>query len=279
MNYLVFNPLASNGTGVEKKQIAVEALKDKFADLKEINVLETNNEEFVSNLQSDDVVILVGGDGTLNHLGNLVAGKNLKNDFYLFKAGTGNDFLTDIEAKEDLVLINKYLERLPKVIINGVERYFINGIGFGIDGQVCVEADKLKAKGAKKINYTGIAIKLLLTKYKCPNAIVKVDGEEFKLKKVWYASSMNGRYYGGGMMVAPSQDRLSGKLSFSSMYGSGRIKTLLVFSSIFKGEHIKHKKLVKLLEGKRIEVTFDRPTALQIDGEVVENVTTYVAEI
>ena len=35
--------------------------------------------------------------------------------------------------------------------------------------------------------------------------------------------------------------------------------------------------MVKTFKGKRIEVQFDRPCALQIDGEVIKNVTKYVA--
>ncbi len=143
--------------------------------------------------------------------------------------------------------------------------------------QVCEVADALKAKGETNINYTSIAIKLLLTKYKCPNAKVLVDGKELNFKKVWFASAMNGQYYGGGMMVAPKQDRLSDKLSFVIMRKACRLNALLTFSKIFKGEHLKKKKYCTLIEAKHIEVTFDRPTALQIDGEVVSNVTHYEA--
>ena len=59
------------------------------------------------------------------------------------------------------------------------------------------------------------------------------------------------------------------------MHGSGKLKTLMVFPSIFKGEHIKHTEMVAVHTGKEISVTFDRPTALQIDGETVLNVSTY----
>jgi len=137
----------------------------------------------------------------------------------------------------------------------------------------------MKAKGKKKINYTGIAIKLLLFKFKCPDATVYIDGKEFKFKKAWIASAMNGRYYGGGMMPAPKQDRLSGKLTFSLFYGSGRIKTLMIFPKIFTGEHLKSVNHCINMEAKEIEVIFSKPTSLQIDGETYLNVTSYKAWI
>ena len=51
----------------------------------------------------------------------------------------------------------------------------------------------------------------------------------------------------------------------------------MIFPSIFKGKHVDHKKVVEVKTGHRITVTFDRPVALQIDGETVLNVTTYTA--
>ena len=280
MNYILFNPLADNGQGGKTKDLAKEKLKNRFGDLVEQNLLEIDKEKFLKDLHEEDNLVLVGGDGTVNRFANEIQGYEIKNNIYLFKAGTGNDFLRDVEKDIDedgLLLLNKYLEKLPHVIINGKTTYFINGIGFGIDGKVCEVADDMKAKGKKKINYSGIAIKLALFKFKCPNATVKVDGHEFKYKRVWLTSAMNGRFYGGGMMVAPSQDRSKSKLSMVCMHGGSRIKCLIVFVGIFKGNHVKHKEMVNIIEGNRIEVTFDKPTALQIDGETIRNVTSYVA--
>ena len=53
------------------------------------------------------------------------------------------------------------------------------------------------------------------------------------------------------------------------------MKTLMVFPSIFKGEHISHTEMVEVLTGKEITVRFDSPAALQIDGETVKNVSEY----
>ena len=82
-------------------------------------------------------------------------------------------------------------------------------------------------------------------------------------------------------MPAPEQDRYAEekKLSLAMFHGSGKLKTLMIFPSIFKGEHTKHTECVTVLSGKRITVKFDRPTPLQIDGETVLGVTEYTAEI
>ena len=88
---------------------------------------------------------------------------------------------------------------------------------------------------------------------------------------------MFGRFYGGGMMPTPDQDRNAQdkKVSVMLFHKSGKIKTLSIFPSIFKGEHVKKDKYVTILQGKNITVTFDRPASLQIDGETVLGVSSY----
>ena len=88
---------------------------------------------------------------------------------------------------------------------------------------------------------------------------------------------MHGHYYGGGMIPTPEQDRSSGALSLMLFHGAGRFRTLCVFPSIFKGEHVKHKNRVEVHTGHEITVEFDRPTPLQIDGETILDVTKYTA--
>ena len=160
-----------------------------------------------------------------------------------------------------------------------MERKFINGIGYGIDGYCCEEGDRIRATSDKRVNYTTIALKGLIYKYKPTNAVVTIDGVRKEYKKVWLAPAMNGRYFGGGMMPTPGQKRLSDDKKLSSLvfHGAGKLHTLLMFPSIFKGGHVKYTKYAVITEGKHIKVEYDRPVALQIDGETVLNVTEYEA--
>ncbi len=165
------------------------------------------------------------------------------------------------------------------VKVDGKKLKFVNGIGYGIDGYCCEKGDILRKRSTKRVNYTAIAIKGLLGGYKPVDAAVRVDGKEYRFKKVWLAPTMNGRYYGGGMNVTPQQDRLDPerKLSVAVIFGSGKLKTLTVFPSIFEGKHIEHTEMVSILRGYEIQVKFDRPTALQVDGETFSGVTSYIA--
>jgi len=266
MKYYLYNPKCNNG----KKP-------DFLKDIDYIDATTIDYQEFFGKLKPEDEVVMVGGDGTLNYLVNHVDCENLKNKVYFLAAGTGNDFLHDIEGefgKE--ILVNDYLKGLPTVKVNGITAKFINNVGYGIDGYCCEVADKKKASGyTGEINYAGIAIRGLLFFFKRKTATINIDGKEYVVKKTWLAPSMKGRFYGGGMMMAPSQSRHSGVVTVVTYQCSSKLKALIIFPSIFKGEHVKHTKMCNIWTGKHIKVSFDKPCALQIDGETVLNVKEY----
>ncbi len=276
MRYLLQNPLSTNALSPAELKHKLREI-DNSKELKIINVVElTDKKAFFDLLNKEDDVVICGGDGTLNHLINDYDFSNFKNSIYIYKFGNGNDFLRDVNSfKENMILINPYLVNNPTVIIDNKKYKFINGIGFGIDGLVCVESDRLKEQGKKDINYTTLSIKLLLNKFKKVNAHVEVDGKVYDYKNVFIASTMNGKYYGGGMKVAPDQNRMCDTVTVCIWHDLNKVSALMLFPKIFKGEHIKNKKKVAIIVGKHVKVTFDKPTALQIDGESHDNILTY----
>lgn len=275
MLHILFNPKSNCG---KKFDATMEKLRNNYAtyecvdaDITQIDDLKA----YFDSLDAGDEVVLVGGDGTISTLCNKLRGYQIKNNIYLFKAGSGNDFLRDVECDEQTqaVQINKYIENLPVVTVKGREYLFVNNVGFGIDGKVCTAAEDLRAKGKEEINYTTLAIKLLLTSYKSNGAVVTVDDKSRSFKKVWLAPIMNGRFYGGGMMPCPQQDRNGDELSCCVVHSTNALQTLMLFPSLFKGEHVKNEKKVEVMSGKEIKVEFDRPQDVQIDGEVIRDVT------
>jgi len=279
MTYILYNPNAAGGCGEEYAEcLALTVFEAKLIDLSRI----TNYRVFLAGLNAEDKIILCGGDGTLHRFANDIQGIEILQEIYYFAVGSGNDFARDL-GKEKFddpdYRIDGYLRRLPTVTVNGQTRLFLNNVGFGIDGYCCEEGDRRRAENQKRhkprpINYTAIAIKGLLMKYKPTDAMVAVDGRLYYFSKVWLAPTMKGRFYGGGMMAAPAQDRTGETLTLMVMGGRGRLSTLMLFPSIFSGKHV-GRKGVTLLSGKEITVEFDRPTPLQIDGETFLNVRSY----
>lgn len=281
--YVLFNP---NAGSKESFDASMEKLK-KYLDGKELELLDITAMEsytdFIGGLGEDDEVCICGGDGTLSRFANDIADVELKNNVFYYANGTGNDFLRDLgkERESEPFLINEYITNLPVAEVKGKSYRFLNNVGFGIDGYCCEVGDAMREAGKTDINYTSIAIKGLLFGFKPANATVVVDGKEYTYKKVWIAPTMNGRFYGGGMMPNPEQKRLGENREISVMiwHSSGKLSTLMAFPSLFKGEHVKHTKMIAIHSGKSITVRFDSPKAVQIDGETIKDVSEYTATL
>ncbi len=231
INYVLYNPLAGHGDPMAYTWLA-ELQASESVILQDITALSDRAayETFLSRPTEDDRLILCGGDGTLNRFACAVGGIDIRSDILYYPGGTGNDFLHDLgKTPEDAPFsVKAYLQGLPTVEVNGSRSLFINNVGFGIDGYCCEVGDALRAERAddphaKPVNYAAIAIKGLLFHFKPRNATVTVDGVTYSYRKVWIAPTMKGRYYGGGMMPTPAQDRLNpdGTLSLMLMHGTG----------------------------------------------------------
>lgn len=277
MLYVLFNPLSDRmGRGV---LISVkEELSGQYYKEIDITTLKSYDEVF-EHITPEDVIYLVGGDGTLSRFVDYIRTKDINNDMYFYSEGTGNDFRHDVDENREMysIHINDYIKHLPIVRVNGREYSFINGVGYGIDGFCCEEGDRLKAAGAKRINYTTIAIKGLLFTYKPNTAKITVDGETKEYHNVWLAPTMLGRFYGGGMMVTPLQNRFNPEhtVTVAVMHRTGKLKTLKRFPEIFSGNHVKYTDMMDFRSGHEIKVEFENPCALQIDGETILGVKEY----
>lgn len=228
----------------------------------------------VEGLGENDVIVICGGDGTLNHYINGLRGVEYSQQVLYYPGGSGNDFFHCVNGSCDpkLIEVTHLVKGLPTALIKGKEYTFINGIGYGIDGYCCEVADKQREKGKTEINYTAIAILGVLFFYKPTGATVTVDGVEHRFENAWLCPMMNGRYFGGGMMPTPDQVRNSGELSVMIFSCPSKIRLLTIFPSLFKGEHVKHEKYVTILKGKEITVKYDQPRPLQVDGETIVDV-------
>ncbi len=283
MVFVLYNTQAGAHYGEDKLRLK---MKNLFPD-EEICYTDTttvdNKQEFIDKLSAEDSVVVVGGDGTLNRFINGIEDRDYSFNMYCYAAGTGNDFVNDVAGvkADEMIRINDYIKKLPVIEVKGKSYKFINGIGYGIDGYCCAVGDIYREKTGKSPNYTTIALKGLLYDFKKLAAEVTIDGVTKSYKNVWMVPSMNGRFFGGGMMITPGQDRLNAErnISVAIVTCKSRLKLLTIFPGIFKGKHVKYTKLFILNEGvKEVHVKFNRPVALQIDGETVLDVTEYKAK-
>ena len=79
---------------------------------------------------------------------------------------------------------------------------------------------------------------------------------------------MNSAYFGGGMKIAPKANRAEKDLHLVIVKDIPKWLLILIFPTIYLGWHTIFKKYVKIIKGQEIDIVFDKPTYLQIDGDV-----------
>lgn len=275
---VLYNPHSGGGKGLETAREVENLMGENNYSYKDITSHD-DFEFFLSSLSPDNDIILAGGDGTLNSFINKIDVTKIKNKIYFYAAGSGNDFARDIKYKKRTkpICINAFLKHLPSALINGKTYKFINCVRSGMDGYCCGEVERLRAISKRRANYLYAAVKALLYAYKPCTATVNIDGEEHIFKNTWLVPTMNGKYFGGGFMAAPEQDRLNDDhtLSVVAMHSKNIFKIILAFLLIFTGKHTILKSMITVIKGHSISVKLDRPATLQIDGETLPDISEY----
>ncbi len=273
---ILYNPHSCGGNGLKIAKEIENFMEGSFTyhDLTSIDSLDI----FLEELPQDTSVILTGGDGSLNSFVNSIDTNTSKN-IYFYASGSGNDFARDIGFKKRTkpILINDYIKNLPTANIKGKTYKFLNCVGSGMDGYCCGEVERLRSLSKKRGNYLYAAIKALLYAYKPSTAYVTVDGKDYVFENTWLVPTMNGRFFGGGFMAAPNQDRKdpNSTLSLVAMYSKNFFKIVTAFLLIMKGKHTIMKSMIKVIEGHEISVKLSRSATLQIDGETIPDITEY----
>ena len=157
-----------------------------------------------------DAVVCVGGDGTLSEIVDAMA--NSQRTLYIVPSGTGNDFARAFGLPKDP--IDAFVAQLDGEeafidcgSLNG--RAFINVSGSGFDVEVLRKTEELKAVYPGEKAYTK-AVLAVLGSYKAFESEISVDGGAFRAYQGTIVEVANGRYFGGGMLVAPKSSYMDG---------------------------------------------------------------------
>jgi YegS/Rv2252/BmrU family lipid kinase len=227
-----------------------------------------------------DMVIAVGGDGTVNEIVNgLYASGGLQHALLgIVSTGTGSDYIRTCgiprpfkDACQRLFQPQKRTVDLGIVEYtkNGqkYERLFVNFAGMGFDAEIVRRtSQQFKALGSLPAYLLGTFATLVA--YTNKKVSLVVDGKEEE-KRVCTVIMNNGKYGGGGMLTAPCADLDDGLLDVLVVGDLSKEDLLLSLPRIYKGTHLTHPK-VNLKKAKQIEVkSLDGKIHLQADGELL----------
>lgn len=198
-----------------------------------------------------DCVVAVGGDGTVNEVVNgfFENGAPLRADAALgvLPQGTGGDFKKTFGWTNDL---SSTLARLKAGQTRAVDvgqldfvdhagkqatRYFANICSFGVSGVVDREVNQSSKLLGGKASFMLGSVKGLL-KYTDKNVRFSLDGAAHEAR-VTTLSVANGRYFGGGMQVAPKADPFDGLFDVTVWSGYTLLDFMLKSKAIYDGSH------------------------------------------
>jgi YegS/Rv2252/BmrU family lipid kinase len=229
------------------------------------------------------LIVAVGGDGTVNEVVNgfFDGDKPVRSDaaFGILPAGTGGDFIKSLGIPKDLAAAASAMKRAqPRSIDVGrlsfVDnegqprvRHFINIASFGIGGVVDRNVNQSSKALGGTISFAIATLKAGLT-YKNPSVNLSLDGAAAKEGRIYNVAVANGRYFGGGMKVAPDAALDDGWFDVITM-GDFKFGDLVLRGmDIYTGKHLTNPK-VSFARARKIEARASDgvEVLLDVDGE------------
>ncbi|MFB8787974.1 MAG: lipid kinase [Potamolinea sp.] len=214
-----------------------------------------------------DLVIIGGGDGTLNAAIEGLVDTNLP--LGILPLGTANDLARTLGIPQSIpeacqIIANGNSRRIDLGKVN--HKHFFNVASLGLSVQITNQLDKKAKRRWGVLAYALTAIQVVW-KTRPFNAQICMGEDCIHVKTVQIAVG-NGRYYGGGMAVADDAAINDQRLDLYSLECDRWWQILLLLPAIWRGKHSNWPG-VRTLEGTEFEISTKRPYPINADGEIV----------
>jgi diacylglycerol kinase (ATP) len=227
-------------------------------------------------------IVAVGGDGTLNEVVNGffdAEGAPIGGDaiLALLPSGTGGDFRravgipSDVDAAARLIAIEsvRHIDAGRIEFGNGDRRFFINIADCGMGGEVVARVNRRTSnRGVRGSAIFLVTSLVTLLRYTPRSARIEIDGMliERDVRSVVIA---NGRYFGGGMHVAPNAALDDGQFDVVIIGDTGRARALSGIPSLYRGRHLNRRE-VEVYRARTVRVACEgEPMLFDVEGEQV----------
>jgi len=230
-----------------------------------------------------DCIVAVGGDGTVNEVVNgfFDDGRpiNPRACLAVMPQGTGGDFrktfgwdLTlqsaiDRLAGQGEVPIDIGLLEYESPAGRPERRHFANVCSFGVSGVVDREVHQSAKLLGGKIGFYWASMKAM-ARYSDRTVRFSVDGKPEEQARVTAVSVANGKYFGGGMCVAPTAEPSDGWFDVTIWSGFGISDFLLKSKALYSGTHVRLSG-TRCLRCRTFSAESDQEVLIDLDGEAV----------
>lgn len=212
-----------------------------------------------------DVVVSVGGDGTINEVINGLP--DTKVIFGMIPIGTGNDFARSCCIPHDdvpaaiQVLLAHDVKTVDVGLVNG--RRFINVMGLGFEGRANEVGRSLEfIKGAMRyiaaIGYTFVTYRRSPVKISFDDTVLESD--------LFLLSIGNGWNVGGGLQLTPKAVLDDGVFNLAYVEHISRPRILAIFNRLYDGT-IDTVAEINTYQTDALTIETEKFLAVHIDGE------------
>ena len=271
MRSLIVSNAASGGS----KSGQIDAIADAFAAHGEVTHLEppsldSFDEDVLRAAQGKDLVVVAGGDGTLNCALNALHHVIEDISLAVVPLGTGNDFARTLGLPDDPVVAAQAVADGAEVSFDygravgeSCERLFINACmgGFPVAVNKAIDEDAKKRLGPLAFWVGGVKAALDLPRFE-----VRLNGVE--LEDCVAVGIGNGRTAGGGIAVFPEAHPEDGLLDCSAMQVATVRQGLELVAKVRSGEHVPLDNVYTKRE-RRVEVAAEPDLEFNVDGDLI----------
>jgi len=217
--------------------------------------------------QGAELVIVWGGDGTINEVGRALAFSQTA--MGIVPAGSGNGLARDLGipfSPKDAIAhaLNRPVRQIDAAEIDG--RLFFNAAGIGLDAHVAARVSrKHHAHGGLRPYMAASAREMF--KYTPLEYTIQTETDVFRRIALVVAVA-NSRQYGYGAKIAPTARLDDGELDLVIVEDCGLLSNLARLPFLMTGG-LHRRRGVIVRKVKEVTVTGDAPMGFHVDGEAV----------
>ena len=232
----------------------------------------------VEGLPDGALVVAVGGDGTVHEVAAACVGRDLV--MGVLPVGSGNDYVKALGVGTDLgraldVLVEGSIRTVDAGEVNGIR--FNNGLGIGFDAEVAAGV----ADAPVRLGGTGRylwSVGRLLWSFRCHEAALRLDGEEFVETRSILVAAALGTTYGARFRFAPEARLDDGLFDVVWSEELSRAEVLRLVPAALRGTLSRHPK-VHLTRAREIRVELAEEVPAHVDGEPLEPTRVFWARV
>jgi YegS/Rv2252/BmrU family lipid kinase len=236
--------------------------------------------------QDYDLVVAVGGDGTVHEVVNglMQVPPETRPALGIVPLGSGNDFahILNIPADPGEALLSAVNGQPYSLDVGSIRdendrlEYFNNTIGMGFDSVVNLYTRKITIIHGFPMYF--VALILTIFRHFDPLDLhVETDQEEWDLRSMMLALG-NGPREGGGFIITPEAKLDDGLLNYVTVKKISRLMMLRLAPEFMRGTHGRFKQ-VRMGTCRRMSVTSQQPLYIHCDGEIYTGFGTNVRKI